>query len=57
MKRDDIKEDILKFVQTLETAYAEKILKLKKSLEKAQKQIIQERTKNVGRNMERSECE
>lgn len=57
LKREEVKLDILRYVQTMETNYTDRVTHLQKSLEKAHKSIVQERTRNVDRLMERSELE
>lgn len=57
MQTPDIKKDILEYVQVLETSYTDKISKLQMSLEKAHKQLVQERTKHVDRVQERNDLE
>jgi hypothetical protein len=53
----DKQEDVIHYVQMLETQYNEKIQRLQKNLEKAQKLTMTERTKNVGRMCERADME
>ena len=57
LKPLDIKFEILDYVRMIETSYADRITRLQQSLEKANKQIVEERTKNVDRKIERSELE
>ena len=57
LSSSDKQDDIIHYVQMLETQYNEKIQRLQRNLEKAQKQNITERTKNVGRMCERADME
>lgn len=57
MKKDDIKTEIMNYMQTVETSYQEALKDNKSRFEKLKKEMLKEKSKHVNQAIEKSDLE